>query len=116
MGKPTVHPTGTTIYNPEKCWNGYTLFQANEHGAMLIDMNGKVVHFWKELYGFPNKLLKGGHVMGNRGTRDTKYGYQDGLDLVEVDWDGNVVWEFNKHDYIQDPGYEDVYKRQVQRQ
>lgn len=106
MGKPTVHPTGTTIYNPEKCWNGYTLFQANEHGAMLIDMNGKVVHFWKELYGFPNKLLKGGHVMGNRGTRDTKYGYQDGLDLVEVDWDGNVVWEFNKHDYIQDPGYE----------
>ena len=54
MGKPTVHPTGTTIYDPEKCWNGYTLFQANEQGAMLIDMNGKVVHFWKELDGCPN--------------------------------------------------------------
>lgn len=23
---PTVYPTGTTIYYPEKCWNGYTLF------------------------------------------------------------------------------------------
>lgn len=44
--------------------------------------------------------------MATEGTRDTKYGYQDGLDLVEVDWDGNVVWEFTKHDYIQDPGYD----------
>ena len=84
MGKPTVHPTGTTIYDPEKCWNGYTLFQANEQGAMLIDMNGKVVHFWKELDGFPNKLLKGGHVMGTRGSRDSKYGYQDNVDRLGV--------------------------------
>ena len=25
---PSVFP-GTTIYYPEKCWNGYTLFQAS---------------------------------------------------------------------------------------
>ena len=25
MGLPTIFPTGTTIYNPEKAYNGYTL-------------------------------------------------------------------------------------------
>lgn len=62
MGKPSVHPMGTIIYKPEKCFNGYTLFQANEHGATLIDMNGGVVNHWQNLEGFPNKLLKGGYV------------------------------------------------------
>lgn len=104
MGHPTIYPTGTTIYKPEKCFNGYTLFPAPEHGALLIDMNGKPVRFWKDLQGFPNKLLPGGHVMGHRGERDMRYGYQDDVDLVEVDWDGNVVWEFSKHQYIEDPG------------
>lgn len=44
MGKPSVHPTGTIVYKPEKCFNGYTLFPAFEHGATLIDMNGGVVN------------------------------------------------------------------------
>ena len=26
MAIPSIFPTGTTIYKPEKCWNGYTLF------------------------------------------------------------------------------------------
>lgn len=106
MGKPTVHPTGTTIYNPEKCFNGVTLFQAAEHGAMLINMNGKPVRFWDKLAGFPNKLLPGGNVIGNSGSRDTKYGYQDGIDLIEIDWNGNEVWKFDKHEYIEDPDNE----------
>ena len=25
MGHPTIYPTGVTVYNPEKCWNGFTL-------------------------------------------------------------------------------------------
>jgi hypothetical protein len=31
---------------------------------------------------------------------------QDGVDLVQVDWDGNVVWRFNEYEYIEDPGEE----------
>lgn len=104
MGLPTIHPTGTTIYNPEKASNGYTIFQAHQLGALLIDMNGKEVKLWKGLHGFPNKMLPGGYVLGHRGTRDNKFGYQDYTDLVQVDWDGNVVWEFNKYEYIEDPG------------
>lgn len=97
---------GTIIYKPEKCFNGYTVFQANEHGATIIDMNGGVVNHWAGLQGFPNKLLRGGYMFGSRGERDTKYGWQDQKDLVQVDWDGKVVWEFKKNEYIEDPDNE----------
>lgn len=104
MGKPSVHPTGTTIYKPEKCFNGYTLFPACEHGATLIDMNGGVVNHWHNLHGEPNKLLPGGQVFGSTGERDSRYGWQDHTDLVQVDWDGNIVWRFDHNEYIEDPG------------
>ena len=41
MGHPTIYPTGVTVYNPEKCWNGFTIFQALEVGAVLMNMNGR---------------------------------------------------------------------------
>lgn len=106
MGHPTIYPTGATLYNPEKAWSGYTIYQAAEVGALLIDMNGKEVHLWKGLRGFPNKLFPGGYVLGSTAERDPKYGFQDEADLVQVDWDGNIVWRFNRHEWIEDPGHE----------
>jgi hypothetical protein len=105
---PSVYPTGTTIYYPEKCWNGFTLFQAelhrnNGYGAVLIDMNGNVVNRWKGLDGFPNKMLPGGHIMGSTGVRNPKYGFQDMVDLVEADWEGNIVWKFDRYELVKDP-------------
>lgn len=39
LAGPTVYPTGTTIYMPEKCWSGYTIYQTEASpGAVLIDM------------------------------------------------------------------------------
>jgi hypothetical protein len=104
----TVYPMGTTIYNPEKCWNGYTLFQSRMHSgadaaAVLIDMNGNTVNMWKHLDGFPNKMLPGGYVLGSTGMRNPKFGFQDMTDLVQVDWDGNIVWKFKKYELIKDP-------------
>lgn len=113
MGTPTIYPTGVTIYNPEKCFNGYTLFQARGEGATLIDMNGGVVNHWHHLDGFPNKLLPGGYVMGNRSERSVEYAFQDNLDLVQVDWDGNVVWSFDHYEYIED---KDIGPRWISRQ
>ena len=104
MSYPTVYPTGATVYDPERCWNGYTIFQAKELGALLIDMNGREVKLWKNLHGFPNKLLPGGQVMGHSGERSTAFGMQDYVDLLQVDWDGNIVWKFDKYEYIEDPG------------
>lgn len=106
MTYPSIYPTGATIYNPEKCWGGYTVFQAKEVGAMVIDMNGSEVQLWKGLQGFPNKILPGGYVMGSLGERNNKYGMQDQIDLVQVDWEGNIVWKFDQYEYIEDPGEE----------
>ncbi len=100
MGHPTIFPTGTTIYKPNKCASGYTIFQAREHGAMLINMNGKEEKLWKNLRGCPNKMLPNGHVLGQLGERDAKNGFQEEKNLVEVDWNGNVVYEFNKWELV----------------
>lgn len=106
MSYPTIYPTGVTLYKPEKAWNGYTIFQAREVGAMLIDMNGNEVKLWKGLHGFPNKMLPGGYVMGHLGERNNNFGMQDQTDVVQVDWDGNIVWKFNQYEFIEDPGEE----------
>lgn len=104
MGLYSVFPMGTTIYNPEKAYNGYTLMQCQGIGAVLVDMNGNVKKVWKNVQGFPNKLLPGGYVMGSLGLRDPKFGYQDQTDLVQVDWDGKVVWKFDHKELVDDEG------------
>ena len=110
----TIYPTGTTIYDPTQCWNGYTVFQPimndpTSPGATLIDMNGNAVHQWKGLDGFPNKVLPGGFIMGNTGVRNPKYGFQDMTDLVQVDWEGNIVWGFHGYELVEDPGQEKTW-------
>jgi hypothetical protein len=106
MGFPTVYPTGATVYNPGKAWNGYTVYQAGNEGVVLINMNGREVRLWEGLLGFPAKVLPGGYVLGSTGRRDPKFGIQDNVDLVQVDFDGNIVWKYNAYEFIEDPGYE----------
>jgi len=101
---PSVYPTGATIYKPDACFNGYTVYEAKEHGVMVIDMNGREVRYFKGLHGFPPKILPGGYVMGHTGERNTKFSTQDKYDLVQVDWDGNIKWRFDRYEYIEDPG------------
>ena len=51
-GAPSVYPTGTTIFHPDKTWNGYTVFiTPDSDGVILIDMNGRVVKQWTGLSG-----------------------------------------------------------------
>ncbi len=108
MGHPTVYPTGSTIYNKEKAYSGYTIFPSIK-GALLIDMNGNEVQLWEGLQGFPNKILPGGFVLGSTGERNPRYSYQDQKDLVQVDFDGNIVWKFNKTEEVEDPGDEKYF-------
>lgn len=108
MGHPTIYPTGVTIFNKDKASGGYTIYPSGK-GALLIDMNGNEVQLWAGLAGFPNKILPGGYVFGSTGTRNGKYGYQDQTDLVQVDFEGNIVWKFNQTEEIIDPGSEPTY-------
>ncbi len=107
---PLIYPTGVTQYDPSKAANGYMLIgghwgptnsadayayvKKNEKGnwvsipsseRRLIDMNGNVVHVWKNAPGDRFRLLPDGNLL----TLD-----QTGKRVVEYDWDGNVVWEY----------------------
>lgn len=104
MGTPNVFPMGTTVYDPEKAFNGYTLLPGPGLGAILIDMNGNVIRNWKGFQGFPNKMLPGGYIMGSLGRRNADFGYQDMADVTQIDWDGNIVWSFNKKEYFEEGG------------
>lgn len=108
MGKPSVYPTGVTIFKSDATDSGYTLFRT-ETGIMLIDMNGNLVKCWKGLDGMPPKLLPGGSVIGYTKNRDKRYCYQDSEDLTQVDWDGNIQWRFIKNELISDPSDEPRY-------
>jgi hypothetical protein len=69
---PTVFPTGTTIYKPDKCWNGYTIYPTKTAtGAVLIDMNGNVAKSWPQFPGYPILLLPEGHIIGGQVGRVT---------------------------------------------
>ncbi|MDR1134440.1 MAG: aryl-sulfate sulfotransferase, partial [Synergistaceae bacterium] len=103
MGHPRIYPTGTTYYDNSGAWNGYTVFPSAK-GALLIDMRGNEVQLWEGLLGFPNKILPGGYVLGSPGARNPKYGFQDHKALLQVDFDGRVVWKFDKNELIEDPG------------
>jgi hypothetical protein len=106
MGYPSVFPTGALRYDPSKCFNGYTIISLQGVGSMLLDMNGGEVRVWHGPIGFPCKMFPGGHLLSSRGERSQKFGFQDQLDLVQFDWDGNTVWEYKGTEYIEDPGEE----------
>ena len=107
---PSVYPTGTTIYRPDKAWNGYTI-HPNPQGAILIDMNGNIVKQWKGLAGGaasgPDRILPGGFVIGGRGARGDPH--LEVRELVQLDWDGKVVWRFDRYEEIKDSGKEPIW-------
>ncbi len=85
----TVYPIGTTIYNPEKCYNGYTImcFPAGHKAVKLIDMNGNVVNEWNVL-AIRARLLENGNLL-----TVTRRKMKKNL-IQEYDWDHRLVWEY----------------------
>ena len=99
---PSVYPTGTTIYDPSKTWNGYTVLSPLQTEAVIvIDMNGNVVKQWEgfnDSAGGPARILPGGTVVAAAGARP---GHQESLELVERSFDGKVVWQFDHNQQIE---------------
>jgi hypothetical protein len=96
---PTVYPTGATIYQPDRAWNGYTIFEARDgSGAILIDMNGAEIRHWPEYLRGPIRILPGGHIMGGDGERVP---YQEAIAVTQKDWDGNIVWKYDRAEQVQ---------------
>jgi len=88
-----------SIYDPTRAYDGYTLF-APHYGrdVWLIDMKGQVAHHWKmtHLPGGDGRLLPNGNLLRLNKTMKEPllfFGSVSG-ELVEIDWDGNVVWKY----------------------
>jgi len=97
----SVYPTGTTIYDPDRAWNGYTVLSPLATQAVLvIDMNGNVVKRWEgynNSAGGPARVLPGGFVIAASGARPPN---QESLELVQRDFADSVVWRFSRNEQI----------------
>lgn len=105
ISAPSVYPTGTTIYDPALAWNGYTVLIAPEDiGVVLIDMNGNAVKHWDGFNGGaggPARILPGGQVVAAGAIRPP---HQESNQLIQKDWDGRTVWQFDRAERIETPG------------
>lgn len=98
---PTVFPTGTTIYDPELAWNGFTVFISSTNGAVVIDMNGNVVKQWSSYdspAGGPVRVLPGGYLVGGENLRTP---HQEFNQLVQRDWNDNIIWQFDRTEQME---------------
>src|SRR5262245_21833113 len=97
----SVYPTGSTIYDPGRAWNGFTVLSPLAGEAVLvIDMNGNVVKRWEGLNnsaGGPARILPGGIVVSASGANPP---HQEALELVQRDFGGNVLWRFSRNEQI----------------
>ena len=87
LAAQSVYPTGTTIYDPDRAWNGYTVLSPLATQAVLvIDMNGTVVKRWdgyNNSAGGPARVLPGGFVVAASGARPP---HQESLELIQRDF------------------------------
>jgi outer membrane protein assembly factor BamB len=99
---PSVYPTGTTIFDPARAWSGYTVLSPlGTQAAIVIDMNGNVVKSWdgySHSAGGPARVLPGGGIVAAAGARPP---HQESLELVQRDFEGNVVWRFDRNEQVQ---------------
>lgn len=129
-------PSQLIKYKASKAYEGYTLFSSmGGDKTYMIDMLGNVVHIWEHktyTVGLYFVLLENGHILGNTGFR-RRFGppeessaqgkappkensnriFLGGMvkGLVELDWDGDVVWKYEPdpsegtlhHDFVRLP-------------
>ncbi len=100
---------GVTYYDRNKAYAGYTLFTPGfGYGDVwLIDMTGRFVHHWRMPYppGAFGRLLPNGNLLYlcriTGGPLDDFGG--SAAKLLEVDWNGNTVWQYDdvylSHDF-----------------
>jgi hypothetical protein len=105
--------TGLTAHDPDRASPGYTLYTPlHGPGTMhLIDPDGNDVHRWElpfrpGLYGY---LLPNGNLFylgktddESSPTRFPLWRWWKGGILLEVDWDGRIVWEHRDEDQHHD--------------
>ena len=94
-------PSEVIQYDPDKAFNGYTLFSPfRGKNTYLIDMEGNVVHMWP----YPEWAITGAEAVEKHarlledGTlvRGHKQPGATGTKYQMFDWNGNVLWEYEE--------------------
>ena len=93
-------PTEVLYWNKTNTYNGYTFFGVGGT-TYLLDMEGRVVHTWP--IGTNPHLLTNGNVLD--ASKDDPSGFGG---FTEVDWSGNIVWQYTEtrtnyaphHDFV----------------
>jgi len=102
---------GLRACNPDKACDGMTLFAplGTDSTVYLIDLGGEIVHTWcmpypPGLYGYLTErgtLVYNGRVDGHDGDFLSSTPWKGGA-LLEVDWQGEVLWEVRHPDHHHD--------------
>ena len=105
------------IYDPSRAFDGYTLFAPmSSNDAWLINMKGEIVHHWSTP--FPpaqhGRLLPNGNLLWpQKAAAPVVAVGGTGSEIVELDWDGNVVWEHKEpainHDFQRLPNGNTIF-------
>ena len=104
--------TGLTALDEHRACPGYTLYAPmfGPGAVYLLDLHGREVHRWELPYppGLYGYLLPNGHLFYGGKIRDETWDrfpawhrFKGGV-LLEVDWHGNVVWEYRDPDHHHD--------------
>ena len=103
---------GLTALDRTRACPGYTLYapMSGPGDVYLLNLDGEEVHHWNMpdppgLYGYllPNgNLFYGGKLRDDMWDRFQSWKRFKGGVMMEVDWDGNVVWEHRDKDHHHD--------------
>ncbi len=103
--------TGLTAWDRDAAFDGYTLFapMMGDGTVLLIDMEGNVAHEWRLPYppGDYGRLLPNGNLFYCGKTPDANPKFATwplfkGGAVMEVDWQGNTVWQLEHPDHHHD--------------
>ena len=95
---PSVFPTGVTLCDPKKTEKCFVVFDSADGKIHVINMAGEEVNLWPNK-GMPGEIIDPDLVGGEKGHVFVGVRFDDpeSSDILrELDWDGNVVWEWGK--------------------
>ena len=106
QAKPLIQITGTVKYDPARTFNSYVIM-STKRTTKMIDRNGNLVKEWDNMQAgntMPAKAFPGGYVGMSLYTQ-LPTGNQDHNTLAIVDFDGNIVRQFNRFEKVDEiPG------------
>jgi len=94
--RPSVYPTGVTIYRPSEAYNSFVVYGAPDGKSYMIDMDGNEVKTWPYV-GFPTLYIDP-HIDGQAPGRVLVHtdGFFNDKTVAEVGWGNQILWTWGE--------------------